>query len=160
MSALFTYPSVDEIKSEVRLTPAQVGVTLTADTYSTDITDRISEEAALVETKLAGRFSAASLDHLTDREKSVGKKWVELRVAASLYHSAGQLNEKYKDEALDYERRAAEYGETLLASLGSREAEVPLIENRTFSVSPTRVDGYSACRGGEYSREDGCWRRC
>jgi hypothetical protein len=150
---LFTYPTVPEIKSEVRLTPAQVGVTLTTDSYSTDIEDRIGEEAALGEVKLAGLYSEASLATMTTNEVRIATKWAELRVAASLYHSAGQLNEKYKDEALDYERRAQQYWDALTSSIGSRESALPVIQNQSFSVTPTRTDGYSQC-GAEYSRCD------
>jgi hypothetical protein len=146
--SLFTDPTVLEVQDEVKLRPEQVRSGFLNADYAADVADRISEESAFVAEKISARFGVGEVTSLTSNAALIARKLVELRAAASLYHSAGQLNERYKDEALDYERRADERMDLLMESIGNSRA--PLAPTTAFSTTLGRRDGYSRY-GAEYT---------
>lgn len=156
MATYFSDVTVAAVQSEVRLRPEQVGALLTAPTYADDITARIAQESAYIALKLESQTALIDLALMGDSAKALATQWELYRVAASLYHSAGQLNEAYKNEALDYERRAAEIGALLMLSLSTIYPVIspPLAEMTgvTLSTAPNpRASGLPVVNGDYYA---------
>jgi len=109
--ALFPLPAAAEVRAESDLQPAMASPTFTTNAQlDADIAGRITAAAAVVDAEVlsvVSVYSTPDLDpQLLSLYEALSTEEIKLRAVASLYFSAGALNDKYDAKAKDYERRA------------------------------------------------------
>jgi len=110
-----TLPSADAVRVESRLRPEQVSAALAnVAALNTDIAARIVKYRAVIEGKLEG--VATSI-----RNQIIATEALQLRVLASLYGTAGQLNPAYWERAKELKAESADLIDDLIGS----SADVP-----------------------------------
>lgn len=151
--SILTAPAAIRVRS--RLQPEEVSVELADDAaFDAEIEARRDTQAAIVETKIlnvltAAEWNAYDADTLA-RLQGVAVEIVDLRTLASLFESAGGLNDAYEEKADRYQRNAKDLEVALLAgAVATTDGE----QARGGQFTPERVDGYSG--GAEYSRPAG-----
>lgn len=133
-----TLPTASAIRTESRLTPSQVSTAFAnTSALETDIAARITTYRAVVEKKLSGVGTS-------EANQTIATEALQLRVLASLFSTAGYLNDAYSDKA---QQLMAQFND-LIDDLTGTSPDVP--GNVSGTVTATRTDGYS-CNGTEYT---------
>ena len=110
-----TLPAADAVRVESRLRPEQVSAALAdAVALNADIAARIVKYRAVIEGKVAGVATSG-------RNQTIATEALQLRVLASLYGTAGQLNPAYWERAKELKAESAD----LIDDLTGSSADVP-----------------------------------